>query len=67
MTLLYPFCVPGSTKSLGARPALARIAEEGVWEVHAGHENDCEDHPFATQKGSTHSVSHVAGSVPAHS
>ena len=67
MILLYPFCVPGSTKSLGARPALAHIAEEGVWDVQAGDEDDCEDHPFATQKGSTHSVSHAAGSVPAHS
>ena len=53
--------------SSGTRPALAHIAEEGVWDVQAGDEDDCEDHPFATQKGSTHSVSHVAGSVPAHS
>ena len=57
----YPFCVPGSTKFLGARPALAHIAEEGVWDVHAGDQDDCEDHPFATH------VSHAAGSVPAHS
>ena len=38
-----------SRDQLNSRPALAHIAEEGVWDLHASDEDDSEDHPFATQ------------------